>query len=316
MLQDDGQTVWRILEHHEPGSIETALYRGTPDSIGIRTALTENAATAEIVPFLRTGIDGLLCRYIPNLRPNRKRRGSELGRADTDGCESLMDSLDEVYTSWLRDIRLGRGRVIVPEEFLQFDTTTGSPYFDSNREAFVTINTPLGEGATAQQITVQQFSIRSAEHLATAQELVTRIVTSAGYSPQTFGLQVQGAAESGTALRVRETRTYQTTAAKAQYWRDALADLFEMLLQVDRLHMGGPAQPEKPNVEMQDGIVQSAQELAQTVALMQQAQAASTDTRVRMMHPDWDEEQVGAEVQRINDEQGLTLPNPYELGEA
>ena len=145
---------------------------------------------------------------------------------------------------------------------------------------------------------------------------MTRIVTSAGYSPQTFGLQVQGAAESGTALRVRETRTYQTTAAKAQYWRDALADLFEMLLQVDRLHLGGTVTPERPNVEMQDGIVQSAQELAQTVALMQQAQAASTDTRVRMMHPDWGEEQVSAEVQRINDEQGLTLPNPYELGEA
>jgi len=316
VLQDDGQTVWRVLERHEDGSIETALYRGSPDSIGGRVALTERAETADIAPFVRTGIDGLLCRYVPNMRPNRRRRGSDLGRADTDGCESLMDSLDEVYTSWLRDIRLGRGRVIVPEEFLQFDATTGTPFFDSNREAFVALSAPIGSGEAAQQISVQQFAVRAAEHLATAQELVTRIVTAAGYSPQTFGLNIQGTAESGTALRMRESRSYQTTAAKAQYWRDPLADLFEILLQVDRLHLGGTVTPERPNVSMQDGVVQGAQELAQTVVLLQQAQAASVDTRVRMVHPDWSEEQVAAEVQRINDEQGLTLPNPYELGEA
>lgn len=313
-LADDGKDMLWLLERHERGLILTGLYRGTPTTLGYQIPLESHRETAALLPEVRTGIDGLLCAYIPNMRPDRRCRGSCLGRADTDGCESLMDSLDEVYTSWLRDVRLGRGRIIVPEGFLDRDST-GGWYFDSSREAFTPVATPIGAGDAANQMMVQQFAIRSQEHRDTALEMVSRIVSSAGFSPQTFGLNVQGAAESGTALRLRENRTYATIAAKAQYWKAPLECVLEMLLQVDRLHLGGRVQAERPNVEMQDGqVTEGVQGLAQTVSLINQAQAASVETKVRMLHPDWGTEEVTSEIARIMDEQGLSVPDQFQAG--
>jgi len=312
-VDSDGSDVLRLLERHEPGFVLTGLYRGTVEELGTQIPLESRTETAGMLPEVRTGISGLLCRYIPNMRPDRLDRGSNLGRADTDGSESLMDSLDEVYTSWIRDIRLGRGRIIVPEGFLD-KTPGGGWFFDSGREAFAPVNAPIGPGDAGAQISIQQFAVRAAEHAATAQELVTRIVTAAGYSPQTFGLQVQGGTESGTALRLRENRTYQTTASKGNYWRVPLTDILEIMLQVASVHLNSGVAPERPNVEMQDGIIQPLTELAQSVALIAQAQAGSVETMVGMLHPDWTAEQVQTETGRILNERGLSVPDIPGLG--
>ena len=39
------------------------------------------------------------------------------------------------------------------------------------------------------------------------------------------------------------------------------------------------------------------------------AVAVSTDTKVRMLHPDWDEEQIAAEVALIQAETGAAVPD-------
>ena len=70
---------------------------------------------------IETGIKRLTAVYVPNMLPNRLYRGSFLGRSDFSGVEGLMDALDECYTSWIRDLRLGRGRIIVPSEYASHD---------------------------------------------------------------------------------------------------------------------------------------------------------------------------------------------------
>jgi hypothetical protein len=37
-----------------------------------------------------------------------------LGRSDFSGLEISLDTLDEAHASWMRDIRLGKARLIVP----------------------------------------------------------------------------------------------------------------------------------------------------------------------------------------------------------
>jgi len=221
--------------------------------------------------------------------------------------------LDDVFTSLLRDIRLGRGRLLVPAAFLQRDAS-GNRVFDSNAEAFVKLDSIPGSGNLSSEITVQQFEIRTREHLEAATELVHRIVTHAGYSPQTFGLSIQGQAESGTALRMRERKSLLTAGKKSECWRPALADLFELLLAVDRLHMRGTAPVERPTVAMQDSVIPDLAETARSVEMLQRAQAASIETRVRLLHPDWTEEAVRAEVEALRQENGLSLPDVAQLG--
>ncbi|WP_148000166.1 hypothetical protein [Streptomyces sp. uw30] len=52
------------------------------------------------------------------------------------------------------------------------------------------------------------------------------------------------------------------------------------------------------------------QAVAQKLALLMQAEAASTDTKIRTLHPDWLDEQIRREVARTLKEKGVLAPGP------
>lgn len=304
VLETNKDVVWRRLERHEPGSIETGLYRGTDGRLGIRLPLTSHPKTAEDVDLIPTGYDRLLCVYVPNSLPNRRERGSRLGRSDYEGLESFMDSLDEVWTSLQRDIRLGFARLAVPESMV--DLQNSKLRFDVDREMFLTINAL--QSASPENLKLLQGSIRSVEHLATAEAMFANIVTMAGYSPQSFGLYIDGNAQSGTALEVRERKSKATTAKKALYWTSNLEELLEAVLFVDRNHLANLATvPQRPEVTCRIMSEPSIVDLAPTVEALERARSMSTELRVRTLHPDWGEDRVAEEVALISTE---TAPAP------
>lgn len=67
---------------------------------------------------------------------------------------------------------------------------------------------------------------------------------------------------------------------------------------------------QRPHIEFGDAVSEDPQATAQTLAFLAQAEAASTDTKVRAPHPDWDDDQVQARVDRILMETGATVPDP------
>lgn len=301
-----GDIVWRLLEHHEKGKISYGLYKGGDDMLGMRVALTARSETANLPDELPTGIDDILVRYIPNIRPNRKFRGSSYGQSDFAGLEGLMDSLDEVYSSWMRDIRLGQGRILVPESFL-YKNTDGTFSFDVDKEVYSVLDIdPLN--AKEVGITVQQFDIRTQQHHDTCLDIITRIVSSAGYSPQTFGLSITGQSESGTALNLRERKSFITKSKKERFWKVALEDILYMMLLIDRIHLGGNITPMRPVVEFQDSLSNDSTQVATAVEMLSRAQAVSVETKVRMLHTDWTNEQIESEVFRIKEEYGISVP--------
>jgi hypothetical protein len=85
-----------------------------------RRVLPEPAAAAEVAQ-----------------RPRRRRN---LGRSDLDGVEHLMDALDETYSSWMRDIRLGKGRVFVARSLLENNDPGKGAAFDLDQEVFAPLN--------------------------------------------------------------------------------------------------------------------------------------------------------------------------------
>jgi A118 family predicted phage portal protein len=312
VLETDGRTVWRLLERHEKGVILNGLYKGTDEALGVQVRLDSREDTADIEEVIQTGINDVLVRYVPNMRPNRRFRGSSLGQSDYAGSEGLMDALDEVYSSWMRDIRLGQGRIMVPEYFLE--RREGDFAFDVDKEVFTTFDMPLGNEGMSQQININQFAIRTEEHKKASLELLDRIISSAGYSPQSFGLQIEGRAESGTALNIRERRSFITKSKKERYWKPAIEDVLFMMLQIDNLKLGSRVPLFRPSIEFQDSIQNDINQVATSVEMLNRAQAISTETKVRMIHPDWEKEQVEAEVKRILDEQGMGMPDPIQVG--
>ena len=70
-------------------------------------------------------------------------------------------------------------------------------------------------------------------------------------------------------------------------------------------------------VEFADGVQESTASLAQTSLAMRNAEAASTRTRVKMLHPDWQDTEVDAEVALIMAEVnggGEPVPVPGDAG--
>ena len=311
VVKVDGESVWRHVERHEPGVILHGLYVGRNDVLGTRIPLDRLPETAGFQDAVRLPEGQLLIRYIPNMRPNRRVRGSWLGQSDYAGAEGLLDALDETWTSWMRDIRLSKSRILVPDEYL---AKSGDDWiFDVDQEVF----SPLEMPPTADQaIQLIQPDIRVDQHERTMLNLVERIVTHGGYSPQTFGLQIEGRAESGTALRLRERKSLMTQQTKVGYWGSPLTDLCELLLLVDREVFQSRIDVFRPRVTLADSLTEGLGELAATVEIINRAGAMSTELKVKTLHPDWDDAAVQAEVTRIREEQGLAIEDPLQVGVA
>ena len=309
--------VWRVYERYEPGSILSAVYRGDSGTLGVEDSGTLESIGLE--PEVKTPVDGLLAAHIVNIKPSRTWSTDEKGRSDFEGLRDLMDSLDEVYTSWLRDIRLAKSRLIVPAEFLRrnaadmFGENRYTYDFDEDVETLVALD--IGGDGVEMKITPSQFDIRSAEHAATYEATLRAIITMAGYSPQTFGLDIQGNALSGTARKVLERKSLSTNAKKQQYWKRPLERFLTAVMHLDKALYGNAnlCDDDSVRVEFKDPIISDSADMAQAVSLMSSANAASTEIKVRTLHPDWSESQVSEEVARILQENGIPSPLPDPL---
>ncbi|MFF3677410.1 hypothetical protein ACFYYS_25950 [Streptomyces sp. NPDC002120] len=59
-----------------------------------------------------------------------------------------------------------------------------------------------------------------------------------------------------------------------------------------------------------DGVAESEQQTATTLDLLARAGAVSTGTKVRILHPEWDDTAVQDEVAAILAETGAAAPDP------
>jgi len=315
VVEETDQGIYRHLELHRPApvgsggkaTVQHALYKGTKTAIGTRLAEDVLLALTGFEPLVELPFPNLDVEYIPNMRPNRLWRQSGLGLSDFSGSEGLFDALDEVYASWMRDIRLGKARIIVPRDFID-----EGGHVDIDHEVYQPMDMEPGAAeAGARSMLAQQFEIRYLEHRETAIELVERIVSNSGYSPQTFGIRIEGRAESGSALRIRENKTILTLKRKSQWWGPSIQRLMANLMAVDAEVFRGPGLGDLTvEVGLGAGVPEDPVELASTVAQLSAAQAASTEVKVRIIHPHWSREEVDAEVKRIHEEQQAAKPEP------
>ena len=310
-------TVWRHIERHEPGRVVHALYEGTADNIGRRVPLTEHPDTADLAEqvtldgdgetAIATGVDQLTAAYVPNMLPNRLHRSSPVGRSDYAAVHDLFDALDETWTSWMRDIRLARARLIVPDGYLRSEGPGNGASFDDDREVWHGLKMPPNEG---NGITLSQFEIRVAEHQSTAESIVRQAVQTAGYDAASFGLDGGGQPVTATEVDDRRARGLVTRKKKAGYWRRATADMLHVMLLMDAALFTPGLTPERPRVEFGSGVAESTQQTATTLDLLNRAGAVSTATKVKILHPEWKDEEVQAEVAAILAETGAGAPDP------
>jgi A118 family predicted phage portal protein len=319
VVRVDGREVWRHLERHERGFILNGLYKGGPSDLGKAMPLAAHPDTRGLRDVMDTKAPkNLTASYVPNVRPARAWRNipaaAYWGQSDYQGIEGIMDALDETYSSWMRDVQNGKGRIIVADSLLRSNGPGQGASWDEDRRIYSGLNM-LPRAGDPNPITSVQFEIRVAEHRDTCQELVEQAVRQAGYSASTFGETGDGAAITATEIRARERRSMATRARKALYWGPGIADIVAAQLAVEQGLFGvSGLDLEPPKVEFQDSISDGPAEIAATAALLRQAEAASTETLVRMLNPDWDKDQVKTEVTAILGESGRAVADPTLTG--
>lgn len=308
VLKKKGKVVVRHLEMHEPGSILHGVYEGDDDTLGHPVPLTDYSETAGLAEYLvngneiETGAERLTAVYVPNMKPNRCWRNNphaaHLGRSDYSSVEPLMDALDMVYSSWMRDVELGKARLIVPQEYLRSNGPGAGSSIDLDREVYEGVNAMSDESGKS-EIKEVQFAIRVDEHQRTCADLKTQIVTTAGYSAQTFGL-ADGVAMTATEVAAKERRSIITRDRKTRYFRSKLGDIYETWLQVDAAKFDSGVTPVRPQITWADAVSVDPESQARELELLERAKAMSTREKVKRLHPDWADDEVDAEVELID----------------
>ena len=323
-LADAGE-VWRLLEYHTPGAIEYGVYKGGVGTLGTRMDLTDHPDSEDLAKRTdsqgrqATGIPRLLITHLPNVLPNRVWDGipgaAPLGRSDYAGIEPLMDSLDEAWTSWMRDLRLGKARILLPQSMLETEGPGTGGTFNLEQEVRVALNM-LDEGSK-DSITEVQFNIRVEEHEATCKALRLQILSSAGYSAQGFG-EAGTIAATATEVVARKEESLTTRGTKILYQRPALIEVLTTMMMVDVKHCGaqGVDSAAELTASWPQAVQPDPEATARALSLFDAAGSISTYMKVKMREPSWDHTDVMAEVQRIREDRSDAVPagDPFNTG--
>lgn len=334
-LDDIANLHYILLEMHERGTISFGLYESPANgTLGSQVDLRSHPGTAHLAALdggnlvgktmtIPTGTDRLTAVFMPNAKPARSLRkdavGSQMGRSDYDEAGDLFAMLDETMTSWERDFRLGKTRVMVPRNMLKLGAPGTGGSFDTDQELFVqTENVQVGAmnepGATS-AFQVIQPNIRTDDHQKTVEYLFDRIYTATGYSAQSFG-EDGNLAKTATEVSAKEKMTLLTRAMKVTIARPVMADLVCALLDVDHFvfpDRGVDRRGLDPVIDFPDVVGEDPQTQAQTFSALKAAEAISIRTMVAERNPEWDEPAIDAEVARIYRENQINEPAPVDL---
>ena len=317
LASDSPNVVWRHLQRYEKGREFHSLHQGTRDRLGRAMELTAHPATEAIAA--REGLtengfevptDYRHFMYAPNMGSNPAWRGNDdlrpLGRADLDTqVMRLMDEADKVWSSWMRDLDLGKARVFISRQMLTNGRSGDGASFDIDQSIYSVVGDGVNKGELSTVMDAQQFEIRVEEHARTYEGLLRLIIGRCGYSPLTFGLSDE-VAQTATETDAKTRDTHTTRRAKILHWSE-LDELHTAMLQINAAVFGGPAVTEKLELKW-PASKESPRVLAETANLLRQAQAASTKTLVEMQHPDWDDDQVTEEVETIDGANKVDVP--------
>jgi A118 family predicted phage portal protein len=328
VVMDENDTVLRHLERHERGRILHGLYEGDGATLGRPIPLDESEATAWAAPLvdsnssIPTGVKGLTASYVPNVRPNRRHRNtaqlSPLGRSDYDGLEPIFDALDEAYTSWMRDLDLGKARLFIDEGLVKNDGPGRGGSFDSEQSIFTKLRAGMGSAADGGSgVQANQFSIRWQEHSQTCAELLNVILRGAGLSSEGFSdSSLTVGVPTATEVNSRDKLSERTRDKKINYWKMGLRPLAMTAMEIDADMFGSGIQlSEIPDLRFPTRSTQSPAELAQSLSALHTARAISIYQMVVERNPDWDAEDITAEVKRIADEDAAEFGAPVEPDE-
>jgi hypothetical protein len=304
----------RRMERYTAGTIETTLWRGTTTSIGDQINLDGFAATAGTPPVIVTGFSKPLCCFIPNSIDSDPSRGF----SDYRGLEQRFLELNEAAGIGAGNVRMtGRKRAVIDGDYLdQNGANVGR--MRQNDDLMIAKRGDVMAGASGggKPLSVLEYSFEADQLVQWIDHMINTSITFAGMSPQSVGRAVEGGAISGTAERLKQAFSLVESSGKGRHMDKGLGWLLRAAAVIDgrRTTEGGFGRkwnnPDAtPTIARADPLPRDEMEAAQRLVLLTNAEAISTEEKVRVVNPDWSQPQIDEEVARINSASAPVLPS-------
>lgn len=320
-----GTRVYRHFTRHSLGKIEHALFLGTPQGVGKLVRLDDdNDATGlgsimqaegvtlnETVAEFATGLDRLTAafwRNRPTVAWRRSGNLSNLGRSDFELVEPLLDAYSEAWGSMMRDVRLGKARLLVPMGMLELADSNrrgSGAVYDTDREIYTEIG-GLDPEAGTNTVKDYQADLRWKEHLSILAGIKGEILDRAGWSMNSYGKPVgtggEGGQQTATEVNDRTTKSERTRDEKALLFRSPANPFMRMLMQLDAsLYPKGGGIGDLPelSIDFPDVSQVDPEKQAREFSSLASVNRISIEQTVRERYRNWDDDDVQAEVDRI-----------------
>lgn len=290
------------------------LYKGSMHTLGVQMKLKDHPETADFPDEWKHGIPEMLAGRVPN----KLGRDWRLGVSDFAGVKDQLLDLNEARSIMAENARLtAKARMVVPMEAVK------NGEFDAGSDVIVHEGLDLDlSGRAPGPYAVLEFNFQAGALLEHINSLTSTALTRVGLAEQFVG-SANGAFEgnagaTGTALRTRLIPTTLAAQGKGRFWDDALPKILHLLARVDALptRLGGFdhqwSSEEPPAIERGSVLPEDLVEETNRHVAAVGGEVESIETAVRQLHPDWSEEEITNEIDRIKEDRaaGLTEPAP------
>lgn len=270
--------VYRLLEDHSPGVVLRRLYKGSVSRLGASVGLSALPEFRDLRDEQRTGLD----------RPTLVRWDNLPGSdSDLRGVEAMLDALDDATT-------LGRKKARASAPITFVNRKLANEQGDADLGGAILLDESMNPIETPSKMAeVVQPNMQAEDHATYLSSLREQAISAAGYSLASWGLGEGGRADSGRALKLRQSRTLLTLAAKSRQAEGAISEALSIALE---LVLGSAVEV---STELGDGMPSDPLETAQELDTLAGAGLISKEEAVKRLHPEFTEDQVAAEVAAI-----------------
>jgi hypothetical protein len=317
-----GDNVYRHLEVHEAGTISHRVFLGEQDNLGFGVPL---ANAADLIPALEyltapeedavlvdeyqrtllTGMQRLTAGYGANTLKNPVFRQyahlSWVGKSDLLGLEPFLQAYDQTWSSWIRDIAVGRARIFVGEGLLETGGLGRGAIFDDDRDVFRQVRSLAS--ADGKEIDAQQFEIRAAEHEATLNALAKQIMRRAGHG--VAYLDGNGRQITATEVDSNDSREDSARDRRIRYGQARDTEAVSAQLEWDGIVFPGAGG--MPGVKVLEKFAEDVQvdldRESRIIGQLRTAGAISRALMVKRANPDMTKKELNDEVKRIEAEE-------------
>lgn len=288
--------VHRLFEHYERGAIIAEVFRGTNAFLGTRIDLNQFEETAGMPEVVYTGFDQPLVAFVPNSIDTDPDRGF----SDYQGLEDRFLGINRATTIGDTNTEIaGKKRALVDSKYVQHGRElTGDEVWVRDSEV-----TSLDSASPLQMI---DFNYDATQITTWLDHLIDSTLGFSGTSPQIVGRQLDGAALSGIALRLKMVHSLLEQSGKGRFLDRGVRRLLHFAQVIDsrgvnELGFGRPwSKPDEiPAMERQDALPHDDMEAASIVSTLVGSESISFEERVAYLHPEWDEDQRSEEVSRL-----------------